>query len=315
VASHFFAKLVVEQLQSEQLVSLARVVESPNRRIRNQTMSKNSYIAGIFNYCDRWCERCPFTARCRLFADEKKFLAAAEAGDEEALHELFDAPPDEEPEDEEPARDEENAAFWDVFDGMAAEAIEEVDASLAEVDDDEFAQREARLDELTRRDPLVQLSHDYAMQVHEWIRAHEQDLPAEEERFRAARDAITPTEALEVISWHHMQIGVKLSRATHGRLEAMEETEEAGEEWETGSEWSDDDVDLAEIHQHDADGSARVALLGIERSLGAWTLLRDAYPQDDSQIQEFQRQLARLRRMLDREFPGARTFRRPGFDD
>lgn len=21
-------------------------------------------IAGIYNYCDRWCERCPFTARC-----------------------------------------------------------------------------------------------------------------------------------------------------------------------------------------------------------------------------------------------------------
>lgn len=22
------------------------------------------YIPGIYNYCDRWCERCQFTSRC-----------------------------------------------------------------------------------------------------------------------------------------------------------------------------------------------------------------------------------------------------------
>jgi hypothetical protein len=30
---------------------------------------QDGFIVGIFNYCDRWCERCPFTNRCRLFAD------------------------------------------------------------------------------------------------------------------------------------------------------------------------------------------------------------------------------------------------------
>ncbi len=29
------------------------------------------FIRGIFNYCDRWCERCEFTSRCRVFADER----------------------------------------------------------------------------------------------------------------------------------------------------------------------------------------------------------------------------------------------------
>jgi hypothetical protein len=23
-----------------------------------------NHITGIYNYCDRWCERCSFTARC-----------------------------------------------------------------------------------------------------------------------------------------------------------------------------------------------------------------------------------------------------------
>lgn len=30
---------------------------------------QDGFIVGIFNYCDRWCERCPFTGRCRLFAE------------------------------------------------------------------------------------------------------------------------------------------------------------------------------------------------------------------------------------------------------
>ena len=30
---------------------------------------QNGFIVGSFNYCDRWCEHCPLTNRCRLFAD------------------------------------------------------------------------------------------------------------------------------------------------------------------------------------------------------------------------------------------------------
>ncbi len=30
---------------------------------------REGFIVGIFNYCDRWCERCPLTSRCRVFAD------------------------------------------------------------------------------------------------------------------------------------------------------------------------------------------------------------------------------------------------------
>ena len=29
---------------------------------------QDGFIVGIFNYCDRWCEQCPLTNRCRVFA-------------------------------------------------------------------------------------------------------------------------------------------------------------------------------------------------------------------------------------------------------
>jgi hypothetical protein len=36
----------------------------------------NNYIRGIYNYCDRWCEKCAFTSRCCSFAFEKKLTEA-----------------------------------------------------------------------------------------------------------------------------------------------------------------------------------------------------------------------------------------------
>src|SRR4029450_3375593 len=30
------------------------------------------FIAGIYNYCDRWCERCRFQSRCRLYRDMRR---------------------------------------------------------------------------------------------------------------------------------------------------------------------------------------------------------------------------------------------------
>ena len=34
----------------------------------------HNFIPGVYNFCDRWCERCPLTARCRVFAmtEERK---------------------------------------------------------------------------------------------------------------------------------------------------------------------------------------------------------------------------------------------------
>lgn len=36
---------------------------------------QDGFILGIYNYCDRWCECCGFTSRCRLFADSARYEA------------------------------------------------------------------------------------------------------------------------------------------------------------------------------------------------------------------------------------------------
>ena len=48
------------------------------------------FIDGVYNYCDRWCERCRFQSRCRLYRDMRRMERVTEGRldvvDLEALH-------------------------------------------------------------------------------------------------------------------------------------------------------------------------------------------------------------------------------------
>ena len=45
-------------------------------------LAKNKdFISGIYNYCDRWCERCPFTSRCMNYAMSREYTTDPEASD------------------------------------------------------------------------------------------------------------------------------------------------------------------------------------------------------------------------------------------
>ena len=42
------------------------ILTTEKEATKNQP-EKSTHIPGIYNYCDRWCERCPFTSRCLNF--------------------------------------------------------------------------------------------------------------------------------------------------------------------------------------------------------------------------------------------------------
>ena len=39
-----------------------------------ETPNDARFIAGVFNYCNRRCDRCSLSDRCRLYADEQRDL-------------------------------------------------------------------------------------------------------------------------------------------------------------------------------------------------------------------------------------------------
>jgi len=100
----------------------------------------------------------------------------------------------------------------------------------------------------------------------------------------------------DVIRWYQYFISVKIHRALSGRAEDREE-------------WPDDET------TGDADGSAKIALISIDRSIGAWAALNTEFPEQEDETLEILVLLERLRKTLESEFPDARAFIRSGFDE
>jgi hypothetical protein len=99
-----------------------------------------------------------------------------------------------------------------------------------------------------------------------------------------------------VIEWYQYQIAVKTMRALSSRKDEAREL--------------DDDY-----FQRDSDGSAKVALIGIDRSIAAWRLIQLSLPGWCDTIVPLLIELERLRGRIEKSFPEARDFIRPGFDE
>jgi hypothetical protein len=110
---------------------------------------------------------------------------------------------------------------------------------------------------------------------------------------RASGDAVV-IEALEVVEWDSHLIGAKLHRAL------------MGQDRHQTDDFDDDPV------QNDWNGSAKVALISIDRSEAAWQVIAQAT--GDAAAAGIAVALADLRSEVEHAFPLARRFKRPGFD-
>jgi L-rhamnose mutarotase len=253
-------------------------------------MRKNDKIDGIFNYCDGWCERCAFTQRCAVGIAESKL------SDEQ--------------------KDMTNEAFWlnisDNFANAIALLRKEADKrgfslEMSAEEQAEYAEQQKKINKEVKDSVLMKTSHDYSIAVHKWqgkmrpflenkrdefIQFFEMGLHDEQE-ILAKADKIK--ESLDVILWYSFFISAKFNRALHGKLE------DDGWERENG-------------FQRDFDGSAKIALIGAERSLTAWAQLSESLPDMMDDMLPMMANLQKIIRMGDSEFDEARQFKRPGFD-
>ena len=140
--------------------------------------------------------------------------------------------------------------------------------------------------------PLVKAGKQYANAASDWFR----EIDHTPEISTTPTDPQIPQpleDAREVIQWYQYQIAVKTMRALSARNEDDSE-----------------DPDLPK----DYDGSAKVALIGIDRSLAAWRLMQLELSDRAQSIVPLLLQLEGLRTSLEESFPSARDFIRPGFD-
>lgn len=267
---------------------------------------ERDFIAGIYNYCDRWCEKCPFTSRCRVYATE---AADADLADAE-VHDIN------------------NLKFWRKLESIFREAHESIAKWAAEagVDLDAIDSKEAIAEhEQKEQDAndhqLSVLARQYAETVQQWFeeefavpeKVHD-DLLAEP----ASPDDIDVAGAAEVIRWYQFFVAVKVMRALMGRLEADEVRVEASADDDSLAAIEDDEdyPGAANVFvEDDGNGSAKIALIAIDRSMAAWQAMEMSLPHKSDSIAPILAELERLRWLMEQGFPDARGFMRPGFDE
>ena len=129
-----------------------------------------------------------------------------------------------------------------------------------------------------------------------------------------AEDDIDISDAIEVIRWYQFFVAAKVFRALMGLDERMTDDDLVVDEIFTDTELDEDEMDF-DVVGYDSDGSAKIALIAIDRSSSAWRVIQSSLPEKADSIKPMLVELERLRRAAEQTFPQARDFIRPGFDE
>ncbi|MEM7104860.1 MAG: hypothetical protein AAF502_17110 [Bacteroidota bacterium] len=245
----------------------------------------SEYIPGIYNYCDRWCERCPMSSKCMLYAEDKS--------------------------DDNSFNDQSNFVFWQKIENrlskvmtMIKETIEsqgyDWDTFLKEARETpeevfNYTSKQRLLDFCGKKYSMIvkKLMDDYSQYFE--VKASVLSPGINFSRPSAAISELQFSEAIEVVQWYKFFITAKLKRAIDGLHD----------------DWSLKEFPI----QNDANGTAKIALIAVDRSLVAWRTLYDLLPEMANEIIEALRLLSKIREELLEQFSDLNKFIRPGFDD
>lgn len=247
------------------------------KRKLKELAGSDRFIPGIYNYCDRWCERCTMTNRCLSYAHEQ---------------ELNDGVADPE------ANDLKNEKFWEQLRlswEVAMELLYE-GAKMHGVDLDNLPDVEIPEH---KNSPAEELANQYGKEMHDWLETHHLNLKEKAEQLliihNTDEQALKFADAWEVLQYYFFFIGPKVSRAYLDLNEMLED-----EEYEMIS---------------DNLGSAKISIIAIDRSLEALTAMYPLLPDLEDDILNFMGSLSKIKKLLLHTFPSVMEFKRPGFDD
>jgi hypothetical protein len=189
---------------------------------------------------------------------------------------------------------------------LVNEMMEEQGIDIDSDDIEEIKKEEEKIRETVDNHQLIISAKEYVDMVKRWFESTEDlflqkeidlnkqvelDLPKE----NPDEEAGAIIDAVDVITWYLHFIQVKLMRAIHGELE--------------------DRFELPDEFPKDSDGSAKVALIAIDRSIAAWGEMLNYFPDQEDELLNILVKLEQLRRNSEKVFPQARAFVRAGFDD
>lgn len=257
---------------------------------KSKKVTDVGFIPGIYNYCDRWCEKCEQRLHCMSFVMGKKI--------EEKGGFSFDR---------EVSREDENIwtrlknvfdSTYEVLHELAEErGIDVEDIYTSENIDKDFwgenfedrskgesCNLQVEASDIIRICMIYEDMGDKCLE-----RIFEQ---LDEKDKRETGEAVD--DAVEVVNWYLDLIQAKMRRALYGYF--YQES-------------------FGKRDTEDFNGSAKVALIAVDRSIESWRLIREICPDHLREIRHLLVVLEQLQTDIGKQFPGAREFRRPGFDE
>jgi hypothetical protein len=250
------------------------------------------FISGIYNYCDRWCERCRLSDRCYLYHQEQEMMER---------HLLRG----EDPDDPQVVLQDVGESFRKTIEMLQAMA-EEMGVDLNNLPPVERHRPDYH------EDPLFQRADRWGDRLEalaERVRAEMPGVGDELVRRLEAGEIENPDETLavltgvrdayDVLAHYRYFIPVKIARAAGSMGEAEEEP----------------DTELAGFSRSDALGTAKLADECLGKCIAAlWEIAEFHRPWLDPATSCIVEAEA-LRQVIDTRFPGHQAFRRPGFDE
>ena len=264
-------------------------------------MNNKNFISGIYNYCDRWCEKCFYTDKCFLYRQEaemqiKRILKDKDgAGVELSAKDIEDSFKETLKLLNDDKDDTQSEASFDDFD-IEGEDDSNDDSdffsNLNNTNDDEdvpsFGLRDIK-------HPLIDLTNNLFNDFSNYYDFVKVKYPAEVE----LKDTQSVFQQnLEILGWFTPQILVKSKLCVWSKknLEKL-----------------DDDFQR-EIDEDIQNVNCRIAFVGIEKIINALNNILKLKPDLQSETKELLSLAKIIKDLFAAEFPNSASYKRPYFD-
>jgi len=289
-------------------------------------MKEEDFVEGIYHYCDGWCEKCTHTSKCSLFATKvKDKIHLEDLNDEDnsefwsKLHDLFsetysllvDLAKEHDIDISDIEKMEINMSSEE--DEENEEVEETIEESISDIDEEENEEDDEDMDDIDKyymddvsrkivnSSVLVELCNKYKSHTEDWFNTSDDLLNKREDSLNELIDmdilgvdveklALPINDAVDVISWYVHLIRERVKKSLF------------------------DKMDSPEGYGNDYNGSAKICLLGIDRSIVAWSSLYEQFEETEDKVLNILLILSELRKKMEEEFPDARLFVREGLD-
>ncbi len=246
-------------------------------------MNEEKLIPGIYNYCDRWCEHCNYTDRCRLFQTE------AERNIKHILN-------DEDPNDPKVFASDITENLMNAVE-MLREKFEELNIDPEEVEDAElFPAPDFNSYAINN---LAESFTNNLFPLLESLYEEQKLLSNDDENNDFQSDKQKEIKvSLSVLEWYAPQVYVKTKRLLQSREEYL----------------AQDDEELKDLDKEDFYVTAKLLLLATENCISSIHKLQQYFTSHSDELSDLIIQLHSIKKELIILVPDVTEYKRPYFD-